>query len=127
MITMNNMYWLTRLDHMHDVLGATCCLLVISTIGVLIAGCIMQDDDTFEDETNECGRKFVRKSPFMAAAFVVTLLIDALIPTTKEMAAMIVIPGVLNNEKVQTVGNRLYDLALEWMEELRPANKGGAK
>lgn len=119
MITMNQMYWLTRLDHLSDVLTVTCVLLVLSTIGILIAGGIMQDC-SFSEETNGRGRKFVGKTPFMAAAFVATLLLDALIPTTKEMAAIIVIPSVLNNEKVQTVGNKLYDLAVEWMDELRP-------
>ena len=122
MITMNQMYWLTRLDHLSDVLTVTCVLLVLSTIGILIAGGIMQDC-SFSGETNERGRKFVGKTPFMAAAFVVTLLLNALIPTTKEMAAIIVIPSVLNNEKVQTVGNKLYDLAAEWMDELRPEGK----
>jgi hypothetical protein len=45
------------------------------------------------------------------------------------MAAILIIPRVANSEKVQTVGNHLYDLACEWMEELRPAkgNEGGAK
>lgn len=119
MITISNMYWLTRLDHVHTVLGTLFVLLVLSTIAVLIIGCIMQDY-TFTDETHERGRKFVGKTPFMAAAFIVVLLVNALIPTTKEMAAMIVIPGVLNNEKVQTVGNKLYDLAVEWMDELMP-------
>ena len=42
------------------------------------------------------------------------------------MAAIIIVPRIVNSEKVQTVGNRLYDLAVEWMDELKP-RKNGAK
>lgn len=124
-ITPMQIYWLTRLDHVHAVLAVTFVLLVLSTIGILIAGGVMQDC-AFTEETNKRGKKFVGKTPFMAAAFVVTLLVDALIPATREMAAILIVPRIVNNEKVQTVGNQLYDLAVEWMEELRPAkNKEG--
>lgn len=125
-ITPMQIYWLTRLDHVHTVLAVTCVLLVLSTIGILVAGGIMQDC-SFTEETNKRGRKFVGRTPFMAAAFVVALLVNALVPTTREMAAILIVPRIANSEKVQTVGNQLYDLAVEWMEELRPANRGSAK
>jgi hypothetical protein len=38
------------------------------------------------------------------------------------MAAIIIVPKIANSEKVQTAGNKLYELALEWMEALRPSN-----
>lgn len=125
-ITPMQMYWLTRLDHVHTVLEVMCVLLALSTIGILIAGGVMQDC-SFTEETNKRGRKFVGRTPFMAAAFVVTLLVNALAPTTKEMAAILVVPRIANSEKVQMAGNKLYDLAAEWMEELRPTKKGGNK
>jgi hypothetical protein len=58
---------------------------------------------------------------------IVFLVVNCLLPTTREMAAILVVPRIANSEKVQTVGNHLYDLAVEWMEELRPAkdSKGG--
>lgn len=35
------------------------------------------------------------------------------------------VPKIANNEKVQAAGNKLYDLAVEWMDELRPRKKAG--
>lgn len=48
---------------------------------------------------------------FVAAIFV---------PSSKTAAAMYVIPAIVNNEKIQAVGNGIYDLAVEWMKELKP-------
>jgi len=36
------------------------------------------------------------------------------------------VPAIANNEKVQGLGEDLYDLAKEWMQELKPA-KGASK
>ena len=60
---------------------------------------------------------------------VVIQLTTAFVPSTKQMAAIIVVPKIANSEKVQTVGNKLYDLAVEWMDELKPARakEGDAK
>jgi hypothetical protein len=30
------------------------------------------------------------------------------------------VPKIVNSEKLQTAGNKLYELAVEWMDELRP-------
>ena len=49
------------------------------------------------------------------------MVVTTLIPNTKQMAAIIVVPKIINSEKVQTVGNKLYDLAVEWMDELKPS------
>jgi hypothetical protein len=43
------------------------------------------------------------------------------------MAAILIIPKIANSEKVEKIGNGLYDLAVEWMNELKPAKKEGAK
>ena len=45
---------------------------------------------------------------------------SCLIPTTREMAVILVVPRIANSEKVQQAGNKLYDLAIEWMAELKP-------
>ena len=60
----------------------------------------------------------------MAVAFA---LVAAFVPTTRQMAAIVMVPKIANNEKVQAAGNKLYDLAVEWMDELRPRKKAGAR
>lgn len=43
------------------------------------------------------------------------------------MAAIMIVPKIVNNEKVQTIGNKIYDLAAEWMDELAPKKESGVK
>ena len=116
------MYWLTRLSPLGHGLTFIIVLLFILASVFLIAGCIMQDD-VWNDCTHETGETLIKISPLSAVVAVVLLLVNCLLPTTREMAAIIIVPRIANSEKVQTVGNQLYDLAVEWMEELRPANK----
>lgn len=125
-ITPMQMYWLTRLTSLGNGLAFITCLFFIIAIAHLVAGCIMQDD-TFQDCTHERGVKLIKASPLLAVMAVVLLIVNCMLPTTREMAAILIVPRIVNNEKVQTVGNHLYDLAVEWMEELRPANKENAK
>ena len=51
----------------------------------------------------------------------VALAILTFVPSTRQMAAIIVVPKIANSEKIQLAGNKLYDLAVEWMDELRPS------
>jgi hypothetical protein len=124
-ITPMQMYWLTRLSTLKDGLGFIIFLLFILAVGYFIAGCVLQDPD-FSDSTHKRGKKFIKTSPPLAIIAVVLLFVNCLIPSTRSMAAILIVPCIANSEKVQTAGNHLYDLAVEWMEELRPAkNKNG--
>lgn len=127
-ITPMQMYWLTRLSSLGQGLAFIIFLVFILALTHLIAGCIMQDYD-FSDSTHKRGIKLIKISPLLAVMAVVLLIVNCLLPTTREMAAILIVPRIANSEKVQTVGNHLYDLAVEWMEELRPAKnkEGGAK
>lgn len=46
----------------------------------------------------------------------------ALLPSTKEMAVIYVVPKVINNQSVQQLPNKLLHLSSEWLDELRPEN-----
>ena len=54
-------------------------------------------------------------------------LVNTLIPNTKQAAAIIVLPEIVNSEAVQQLPGELTTLAREWLQELRPAKKEGAK
>lgn len=140
MITTSEMYWLTRLDAIHNLFGE---ISAISVVIVLCAGALglflfllkhfagnksyelfsHMKDETFEATKARFGR-IARGCLFVVFACVATLLLTdathSLLPTTKEMAAILIVPKIANNEKVQDCGNRLYDLAVEWMDALKP-------
>lgn len=126
LITTAQMYWLTRLTPLGNALGGFAFLGYAAMIVLLLAGIFLQDD-MFEEGIRAIALKLLKASP--CVGIVATLLVTAncLLPTTREMAAIMIVPRIANSEKVQTVGNHLYDLAVEWMEELRPAkNKNGS-
>lgn len=126
MITQMQMYWLTRLDALD---ALVCCIGVtffVLSLVLGIIGMVIRVDYSYEERRYGTGKRLHHKwMPLCIAVSFVSALTASLIPSTKEMAAIIVIPKIANSEKVQDVGNRLYDLAVEWAEELRPKKKEG--
>lgn len=114
MITTSQMYWLTRLSNFHAAGG----LFVLASILILAAVAVVSFAN---DLSGEGISTQFRKWGFRIALplFLVGCLIEILVPTTKEMAAIIVVPRIANNEKVQDVGNEIYGLAVQWLKDLR--------
>ena len=131
MITPMQMYWLVKLDDMRCAFAGLIWLPVtwIVTTAVVSFVTFMALADE-EDGRREKAVRLIKKAlllciPMLFLAVVIQL-VAAFVPSTKQMAAIIVVPKLANSEKVQTAGNKLYDLAVEWMDELRPA-KGETK
>ena len=122
MITPSAIYWITRFDDIRSGLGTTAfvavALAVLTVVGFLSA---------LEDVSRDNEMKFIKVFFAVAAAFMllagVLMGVRTFVPTTRDAAAMAVLPALANSEKVQTVGNAVYDLAVEWLEELKPVKK----
>lgn len=112
-ITTMQMYWLVTLDKFAY---TGWFLLIFFGIATLFMIGMLADD-------------LVKKwCPIATAALSFSgLVIVTFTPSTKQMAAIMIVPKIANSEKVQTIGNKVYDLTVEWMNELKPAEKGGAK
>ena len=124
MITTTQMYWLTRLDRFtKEVPEVLAVILFVAIVFAVVKALINYED------TGEFASSLLRKvllwviAPILLAIAGLTIFV----PTTKEMAAIIVVPKIVNNEKVQQAGDQLCQLATEWMEELHPKKKGGEK
>jgi H+/Cl- antiporter ClcA len=126
MITASEMYWLTRLDYIRGVASGFSILLgIVSAIGLgvwAVHSAILweetrrakpRDDEVsfFTASTRACRRIVVPS----ALVFLVCLLTRVFVPTTKEMAAIKVVP-MLATEKVQEDAGELYDLTVDWMK-----------
>lgn len=107
-ITASTIYWVTRADNFHGL-----CLsmgLALSIIGGLICLCelgYMRTHKTY----------YILSVPIIGLFF---LLLACFIPSTKTIAAMYVLPKIVNNEQIQQIPSKLLDLSNEWLEELRP-------
>ena len=119
MITPWTIYWITRLDTLGTL--AT-IIIVLASIATGAGGLywLIEREDVRVDELPEFDRrtrKFITRAGSVAVA---AGLCGAFIPSTKEAAAMLVIPAVANNADVQALGSELPKLAREWVESLRP-------
>ena len=117
-ITPSMIYWITRLDSAKLLIFIIALVLAIFT-GVAIIGFFARVSNPKDVFGNEC----VKILPYPTIALVLTSLALVLTPSTQEAATMYVVPAVVNNEKIRDAGNKLYDLAIEWIDELKPAKK----
>ena len=129
MITPSSIYWITRCDSICGTAMLFAIVLGIISAVVLVFFVIVHGTDCEEDNNGInklCG--FVNK--LLAAVLVPFLLACAIlvaVPTTKEMAAIYVIPAVANNEQLQGLGQDIVDLAKTWVAELMPKKESEAK
>lgn len=110
-------YWITRLEGINVLFGF---MLVFSllTAGVTGVMCVMalSEGDSDEPEFKVC-LKICKRAVFV---FIVAIIGFIMTPTTKEAAAIVVVPKIANSETVHELGTNFVQLANEWLVELRP-------
>lgn len=124
MITMTQMYWMTRLDRLCGMLVLGFFVSMLTALVLAVIGGILRAEHNTDDASWKTGRRLhAVMVPICLAISLLFGLLRSLTPTTAEMAAIVVVPKIVNSEKVQMAGNRLYELAVEWMDELRPKSR----
>lgn len=113
------MYWLVKLDD----ISTACCIIgvtgslaaVIGLIAIAVNGVKGEGEAErgFEDRVPGALAKIIRR--FAPVAFAL-LLTATLLPDTKQLAAIILVPKLVNSEVVQRDIPQVYDLAVEWMK-----------
>lgn len=123
-MTWLQMYLFTRLDILCTVLTTTCfCLFPIMCFTPVIIGMI--DFDTIGNGDSKAElksrRRMVKAFIIEASLFAIVVVLKILVPTQKEMAAIIVVPAIVNNEQIQQIGKNGLDLttmATEYMKSV---------
>lgn len=108
-VTSSTLYWITRCDAFSNA-GIIFTFLFALAIIFLTMYIIINEGGIFS--------KFIWFA--CVISLISSLLIALLVPTTKEMAAIIVIPKLANSETVKELGDGVVTLAKEWIEELKP-------
>ena len=125
MITTGFMYWLTRLDDIREI------MMIIGGFGAILTPffLVVFLGPFFDDMTN--GEILRRRLltvfvPLFAVATVLVAVGRAFVPSTKDMAAIVVVPRIANSETTKELGEGVVELAKQWIEELKPS-KGKSK
>ena len=123
MINEMDIYWITRLDHIHaliiGILHFTMILAVICGLISFATGVKEYSDGVATKNTHNVPMYI---SIFMLFLFSFFGVVKAFVPTTKEFAAIKVIPIIANNKEVQGLGTDIVDLAKDWVKELKPSS-----
>lgn len=132
MITTAQMYWITRADAIHDTLTGfmipLIILVVLATIGKIML--------IFAVAENDVEMQVIKSVTKFWVGFCVALGLIAgarmFVPTTKELAAIIVVPKIANStlvtEKIPQELSELYTLAKQYMiESLKEKKKEAEK
>lgn len=113
MITPMQMYWLLKLDDIRTL----CAFLIGFAILVIVISLTACEDERLKKKATIC---------FLLGFFGLALSGCAItfLPSTKQMAAIYVVPAIANNEKIQQIGgktldisNKLLDLTKEYLED----------
>jgi len=122
MITETEMYWLTRLYYLQGLVLAASIIFTLLSGVWLVASAICHTNNIIHKDGSllPVSRKSLRLSiPCFLLSWI--LIVGAcLVPTTKEMCAIKVIPVIVNNEQVQELPDKVLELANEWIDELKP-------
>lgn len=117
-ISMTEMYWLLKLDSIRFLffMGAA----VLCVFGSVVSGFL-------SDTSDLPGKKIFIGWTMSLATGCFFLIFAVFIPSTKQLASIVVLPKIINNEQVQEIPERLLDLGLSWLEELKPEKKAVAE
>ena len=130
-MTESMIYWITRLDGIHEFCHVIQTIAVISTvIGAIVAFVALCIKVSSEVEESDDDARFASGICKIACkiwipAFCIAMvcsLARTFTPTTKEMIAIKVIPqmaSVDNVEKIKDISKDMLDVTAEWLKDMR--------
>lgn len=120
-ITESTIYWITRLDGIHNFLGILGVITGAPAVLSLIAFCVTFMTSEGEEEFHTAMKLELRAFLIGIVLFVVFSLVSVFIPTTKEMALIKVLPAISNSrfvsEELPKEAGEIYMLAKEALKE----------
>lgn len=112
MITPMQMYWLLKLDDIISV-SLAIFMLAIPAFAICFTGTIMyKGDEYYEGEYKKF--KTGRNILFWFVLFFGSIAM--FVPSTKQMAAIYIVPALTNNERVQNIGSKTLDISEDLLE-----------
>lgn len=105
-------YWILQLDSIGHLLDFAAIVLIITVAMFAVVGGIMKCDERSKETSNYIGGMTLHRQLRWAVPLLIVFgLANTFVPSTKTMAAMIVLPAIVNNTKLQHEAGELYNLA----------------
>lgn len=123
MITSSFMYWITRLDEILFLFGTVATMCFVGGIAIAFPLTITYLDwanqsRQYRDDINETNIPQMRKAVIWLFSIGFSMLLaGAFIPSTKQAAAIIVVPKIVNSESVSEISTAVKDAAVKWLKE----------
>lgn len=118
MITESELYWILKLDDIRDLLTGCTIILGIISIVLIVMTIVQGYAEALFDDSDW------RRSLFARLAVYITLIVFsialALLPSTKQMAAIKGIPAIINSEAAKVIesdAKELYKLGVDTLKE----------
>ena len=99
------MYWLVKFDDIR-VVSLTVAVVFLFAAGM---GWAVLTDEVVEKSV-EKSKELLRLTKIFVAGFLIGIANWTFLPSTKQMAAIVLVPAVLNNKDVQEIGAKTADL-----------------
>lgn len=109
-ITPSMMYWFTRLDAIDCVFAV---LLTISAVWFIVTLVAFGINEPYDEDK----KPYMRSFRWSAGVFIMSLIVSAFVPTTKEMAMIYVVPRITESQIVKQDIPELYDLGVNALKE----------
>ena len=117
-------YWLTRLDAIHDAASIFATIIGIVLPLFLVFGTVLKHGRDFDNYDKVIGKQMCSIAlRILAPCGAVMVCVLVFLPTLKEAAAIIVIPKLAASEELQGLGQDMVALARDWMKELEPKHE----
>ncbi len=114
-MTESTVYWVVMMDNISMAIYLLFGMsLLAALITAVVAGSLADSGDDKDTFT------MIKAFGVCCAFSLVCLVGVALVPDTKQAAAIYVLPRVVNNEQLQQLPNKLLELSNEWLDELKP-------
>jgi hypothetical protein len=109
---MNELYWITRCDPIGN---AALVFLIISSValGLLILAYIASSDDNDQSGVNLAKKLLKRVAP----VFIISLLMEVFIPTTKEALVIYGVGGTVDYLKANPIAKKLPDKCINALDK----------
>lgn len=122
MITASEIYWILKLDDIQGVLIFLTVVVGVYCLMMLVIWRVTKDIGiAYADKQEEKTVTFCAKQFFITVSvFAVLLLVETFIPSTKQMAAIKVIPAIANSEIVGEMSSdakELYRMGVNAIKE----------